>query len=313
MAGLPDSVAFALALACAALMGLAIQRGSTCTVAAVEEWLATRRLTRLAALVEASLWVGAGLLLARLAGHTMVLPPGYAPGAWTLAGAALLGSGAVLNQACVFGTVARLGSGQWAYVATPLGFYLGSASAGRLFAAPMPMALGTVPPLGAWPVAAAGLLGAALLWRAVALFAARGARCAGWSPHNATLVIGLAFAALLALVGAWTYTDLLAEMARGMAQGLPARATLGGALLAGALAGGWQGGKLQWHGLAPATLLRCAGGGLLMGWGSALIPGGNDGLVLVGMPLGWPYAWLAFGTMVLSIAAALRLQGALAR
>ena len=63
--------------------------------------------------------------------------------------------------------------------------------------------------------------------------------------------------------------------------------------------------------IQPKLLLW--GLGLLMGWGSALIPGGNDGLVLVGMPLGWPYAWLAFGTMVLSIAAALRLQGALAR
>jgi len=41
-----------------------------------------------------------------------------------------------------------------------------------------------------------------------------------------------------------------------------------------------------------------------MGWGSLLIPGGNDGLILVGMPLAWPYAWLAFATMCAAIALA---------
>ena len=42
-----------------------------------------------------------------------------------------------------------------------------------------------------------------------------------------------------------------------------------------------------------------------MGWGSLLIPGSNDGLILVGMPLLWPYAWVAFATMCASIAAAM--------
>ncbi len=42
-----------------------------------------------------------------------------------------------------------------------------------------------------------------------------------------------------------------------------------------------------------------------MGWGSLLIPGGNDGLILVGIPLLWPYAWLAFFTMCVVIGIAL--------
>jgi len=45
-----------------------------------------------------------------------------------------------------------------------------------------------------------------------------------------------------------------------------------------------------------------------MGWGSLLIPGGNDGLILVGMPLLWPYAWVAFAAMCATIAAALVVQ-----
>ena len=43
----------------------------------------------------------------------------------------------------------------------------------------------------------------------------------------------------------------------------------------------------------------------MMGWGTLLIPGSNDGLILIGMPLLRPYAWIAFSTMCLSIGAAL--------
>ena len=40
-----------------------------------------------------------------------------------------------------------------------------------------------------------------------------------------------------------------------------------------------------------------------------LIPGSNDGLILVGMPLLWPYAWLAIATMCLAIWAAMAIEG----
>jgi toxin CptA len=53
-----------------------------------------------------------------------------------------------------------------------------------------------------------------------------------------------------------------------------------------------------------AQLAQCLVGGVLMGWGSLLIPGGNDGLVLVGMPVLWSYAWVAFLTMCVTIGAA---------
>ncbi|MNT83615.1 hypothetical protein D3C72_2235130 [compost metagenome] len=39
----------------------------------------------------------------------------------------------------------------------------------------------------------------------------------------------------------------------------------------------------------------------MMGIGGTLIPGGNTGLVLVGMPLLWPYAWLAFASICITI------------
>jgi toxin CptA len=53
--------------------------------------------------------------------------------------------------------------------------------------------------------------------------------------------------------------------------------------------------------------LRSVAGGALMAAGSLLIPGSNDALVLIGLPLLHPHAWLAFAVMCLVIAAAMRL------
>ena len=112
MAVLLEGLPLALALVCAALMGLAIQRGGTCAVAAVDELMSRQRPVRLFAISEASFWVGGSMLLMHELGRLTQLPTGYALTRWTLAGAAVLGLGAWLNRACMFGTLARLGSGQ---------------------------------------------------------------------------------------------------------------------------------------------------------------------------------------------------------
>ena len=125
-----------------------------------------------------------------------------------------------------------------------------------------------------------------------------------WSPHAATTVIGITFFSCSLLVGAWAYTDVLAELARGMAGPTWSARSLArcSRLLVGAMLGGYTAGRLRQHAAFPlARLLKCFGGGVLMGWGSLLIPGGNDGLILVGMPLLWPYAWVAFLTMCVTI------------
>jgi hypothetical protein len=87
-----------------------------------------------------------------------------------------------------------------------------------------------------------------------------------------------------------------------MASNTAMRAALAVALFSGAAWGGWSAGKWRRVSPRPALLARCFVGGLMMGLGSLFIPGGNDGLILVGMPLLWPYAWVAFATMCLSIA-----------
>jgi len=316
------SLAFAGAALCAAAMGFALQRGGTCTVAAIEELVQDRTAWRIAALLEASLWVAGGLVLAE-ALHLMPSGlQGYAVTGSTLLGGALLGLGAFVNGACVFGAVGRIGSGQWVYLLAPIGYFAGCVAAGRFLSPVQPAISGTTSLLLMAPLAAALGFGALAMWRVGRpVLALRRTRSAGsraeaprlhralaahaWSPHGATTVIGLAFVGLFLLVGAWAYTDVLADAARGTTRGLLPRALLLLALVAGAVAGGVSGGQFRSIRVGPASAARCLAGGMLMGWGSLLVPGGNDGLVLVGMPLLWPYAWAAFAAMALTIALAM--------
>ncbi|MGG5821969.1 YeeE/YedE thiosulfate transporter family protein [Falsiroseomonas sp. HW251] len=293
--------ALLLAACCAAAMGFAIQRGATCAVVAVEEVIAQRSARRLAAMAEASLWVAGGLVVAQEAGLLPAMPAGYPLGWQTLAGGVLLGLGAVLNGACTFGAVARLGRGEWAFAATPTGFFLGCLAFAPLFGAVMPAPLPQGSPVLAAPGWIALPVAGAMAWRL-----ARTARvdARAWTPHRATVVIALAFVVMLPAVGAWAYTDALAAIAAGMASGHGVRALLLVALLAGAVAGGWSAGLLGWIRPAPGQALRCLAGGAIMAWGGMLVPGANDGLILVGMPLLFPYAWAAFATMCAAIAAA---------
>lgn len=307
----PPMLLFAVAFFCVAVMGYAIQRGATCTVAAVDEWVTRRSWRRLRGMGEASAWVAGGLLVADLLHRLPAMPAGYAVTGWTVAGGVLLGLGAWINGACVFGAIARLGSGEWAYAATPPGYLIGCASLQALFSPSPPQPLAEASLLFAAPEPLAAAFGLFAAWRLLPAlwrpdFAALCARL--WQPHAATAVIGITFLFTLLLAGAWAYTDLLADLARGSLQELWPRLLLFAALLLGAAWGGYTAGRWRPSWPAPGQWLQCLAGGVLMGWGTLLIPGSNDGLILVGMPLLRPYAWLAFGTMCLTIAAALLLR-----
>jgi len=320
------SVAYLFAAVAVGIMGFAIQRGATCTVAAVDEVVSKRSFTRLASLVEASLWVIGGLLIAQTFHLLPNMPGGYPVSYLTVLGGVLLGLGAYVNGACVFGAIARLGSGEWAYAVTPLGFYAGCVSVGYvLTAATYPRLPYGSPVLQASSWVAFVFI-VAMLWRLVRIVSATapGALAQSgwqpwrervtkkvWSPHTATTVIGITFFFSVLLAGAWAYTDVLAELARGMASSLIARSLLLVALFLGAVLGGWTAGRFRSTRVSLVQLLRCFAGGALMGWGSLLIPGSNDALILVGMPLLWPYAWVAFLTMCVSIGLALLAQRAL--
>src|SRR5690349_19277821 len=113
-------------------MGFAIQRGGTCLVAAVDEVVAKRRSSRLLALGEASLLVAAGMVVAQLLGVLSMAPRAFEPTGWTVLGGMIMGLGAYVAGACVFGAIARIGNGEPAYLLVPIGFFLGCIGALRL-------------------------------------------------------------------------------------------------------------------------------------------------------------------------------------
>ena len=109
----------------------------------------------------------------------------------------------------------------------------------------------------AWRVAAAAVAGRRDGARLAPARASMPGSARVWSPHGATTVIGITFFVMLMLVGAWAYTDVLAELARGMAAASAARSLLALALLLGAVLGGWTAGRFQQH-AARAPRSCCA-------------------------------------------------------
>ncbi len=314
------SVTTLAAVSLVLLMGLAIQRGSTCVVHAIHELLTERRAGRLTAILEASLWVTGVLSLARLAGLAVGAGSHVGVSAWTVAGGVLLGLGAWVNRACVLGTVAQLGSGNGSYALTPVGYYVGCLVVGGL-------------PLSTRPTAGADLVSLPVAMMLVPLFlcyvlwrVARPVRDAlrqADTPlflmrrlglaHAATVLVGVSSAILMLLFGRWAYTDVLADLAlrtHGMAVPLGPRGWLLGTFLVGALLGGVILGGRRLTGPTWATGGRCFAGGAIMACGALLVPGSNDKLALIGIPLLQPNAWIAFASMVLTVAAVLWVQGA---
>lgn len=300
-----------VAIACATLMGFAIQRGGTCLVAAVDEAVSKRTINRLLALAEASLLVAAGMVTAQILGLLPMAPHGFALTGWTVAGGMIMGLGAYVAGACVFGAIARIGNGEPAYFMVPLGFLLGCVAALRLGMTRLPHAVGAHSLVlnNAWLfagplVAIAGWR----IWHLVHALPRREFAAYVWSPHVATGVIGVTFVTLFLVAGAWNYTDYLAEAARHMGSRLSDRSLLLLALFGGALLGGWTAGRIKPARPTAAAIARCLTGGILLGLGGSLVPGANDGLILLGLPLLYPHAWVAFASMLLTIAAALIMQ-----
>jgi hypothetical protein len=304
-------LALAVSVICAAIMGFAIQRGGTCLVAAVDEVVSKRRATRLLALGEASLLVAAGMVSAQLLGLLPATPHAFALTGWTVAGGAIMGLGAYVAGSCVFGAVARIGNGEPAYLLVPAGFFLGCVAALDLGMTRLPRAVESQSLVLGQALLFAGPLLMVVGWRLWYLLAAARRReflRSLWSPHVATTVIGATFVLLLLLVGPWNYTDYLAEAARRMARSGASRGVLLLSLFGGALAGGFTAGRIRPARPAVSALVRCFAGGVLLGLGGSLVPGANDGLILLGLPLLYPHAWVAVASMLVTISFTLTLK-----
>ncbi len=300
-------LAAAVVVACALLTGFAIQRGNTCTVVAVRDLLHKRDPRRLLAILHAMAWVaGLAACSGLLFGHPLPAAA-FAAGGAVVTGGVLLGLGAVVNGACAVGTIARLGNGEWAWLATLPGLLVGALAWRLVPAALAPRAIATHAPIydHAWLAALAFV--AYLLWLTPrtlrAGFGVGDAVRAPWQPIAATTAIAIAFVLAAAADGPWAYTAMLerfadGRFAAGSALLLPFAALVGGAMLGGGLARGERPRR------ASARQARnCFVGGAIMGLGGRLAGGGYDAQTLLGQPLLLAHAWTAMGAAYAVIAA----------
>ncbi len=325
-----QSVLLLTSFALAALLGFAAHRASICTVKAVEEVLTTRRAFMLLSFAKTVLWVMAvtALLLWALPGATDNLA-GWQVSRFGLAGGLIFGMGAVFNKGCAFSTLTRLGGGQLSMLVSLAGFALGVVAHSLLDPPDLaPAALtadSQIAEAGVWPrlVLAALLLWG--LWEVWRLWRSRPAGQGFWASaladryrlSTAALLLGVSNAVLYALHGSWAYTSTLT---RGVQQAMgaavppaPIAWLLFFFLVVGMIASAWQrrSFRLRWRPrIGWASYLV---GGAFMGFGAAMVPGGNDVLILHGIPALSPHALPNYLAMLVGIAVTLivmRLIGA---
>jgi len=304
----------------AAILGFAAQRASICNVKAVAEAITSRTGYMFACIFKSVLWVFVltvpFLMLMPTAGARLT---GWQLSIGTLLGGFVFGLGAAINGACAFSTLARLADGQLAMLGTLGGFVLGILGyfslVGSGWLTPPSPSPSMVGPLIASAMVIDLLLIAWVcyegirLWRTrpqsriVDLLLARQYRLS-----TAAMLIGLANGGLYLIYGAWGYTGTLHQTAEaalfGRDQPSPQRWFLFAAMLLGMVLSTWQRGSLRVDWRPQFAWARNFVGGLLMGLGAALIPGGNDALVLYGIPSLSPHAIPSYLAMTLGIASA---------
>jgi uncharacterized protein len=312
--------ALLLAGVLAAILGFAAHRASICTVRAVAEVMSSGTGTILLGIGKSVLWVSAITIPVFL----LMPSAGAALGGWPLTGAALLGGlafgvGAAINGACAFSTLARLADGEGRMLLAGAGLGLGflcfiTLVDWRLIERPTPTPT-LIGSLFGWSLAVGaavlvpwGIYETARLWRTrppgLALRAL--VLAPQYRLSSAAMLIGVAGAAIFLVYGSASYTATLQQAVEGWrgTGRFPAaeRWLLLLAVLAGMLLSTLQRGsfRLDWR---PRPIwLRHLCGGLLMGVGVGLTPGGNDALVLYGIPSLSPHALPAFLAMVAGVA-----------
>lgn len=291
----------------AAIIGYANQHGGTCTVAAVSEAI-ERQPGRLLALAEAGLWAFALGTVMKMAGASLPPVNDFAVTLDTIIGGALLGLGAWLNKACLFGTLTQLGRRNPNYLFTLIGLFAGYAGHNALFDGHVAGAP-PVQPDSLIMLAVGSLFLASLATQIVRVAVAsrkKGRLSIGFGQHEALIIHALAFTVMASIAGVWTYGDLMSRYAHGGASPDWMHLLLVSALLAGALFGSWR--TAQATKFLPGTAMLCFTGGSMMAIGSSVIPGGNDLLILYAAPLLQWHAIVAIGVMLATIAVCILLQ-----
>jgi hypothetical protein len=284
------------------VVGFTLNNASICTVIATRELIAERRPARSIALVECAVW--AALAYAVL-GIAPMMQEGWFPLSHLVPAAILFGFGTYVNGACVFGSVGHVGNGETEFGFTLLSifavFYIES-----LFAL-----LPDQPPIsGSSPLGAVLLALTLLVLLGVRLRVSLRSRSNFWTLTYSMGAVGITSTILVALSPGYSITASV-----GTIVSIPvASAVILTCMFSGSFASARfrrHRFKLRW----PTTkgILKRSLGGILMGSGALMIPGGNDTVLLIGLPMGAWQAVLAYALFVATLAALIAKFGSRAR
>lgn len=284
------------------VLGFAINHGSICTVIATRELVSEKRPARFIALVECAVW--AALVYAILE-SSPAMQQGWSPLGYLVPAAILFGVGTYVNGACVFGSVGHFGNGEIEFVFPFIGI------AAVFYIEPLFSPLPDRPPISASLPLGPGLVAIALL----AILALRLAvsRKSESNFRRLTLsmgAIGVTFTILAVIAPRFSITTSVGSIfSIPVAGAVISVCMFGGSLVSARLR--QRRFMLRWptiKGVARRTL-----GGILMGSGALLIPGGNDALLMIGFPMGAWQAGLAYLLLVASLAVLVAKFGSMAK
>ncbi|MDP1613165.1 MAG: YeeE/YedE thiosulfate transporter family protein [Sulfuritalea sp.] len=311
-----------IALAPVMLIGFAAHRASLCTVRAVAETMSSGTAWMLGSFLKAAAWAAA------ISGSLILLFPAAAlptlertPHAVALAGGFVFGVGAAVNGGCSLSTLQRLADGDLSMLGTLAAFVIGVLAASGFDAS---QGSGTLRQVASFWLSGNALVVPLLLllWLWVLAESLRlwrsssGSGASLWARvlapayrlSSAAALLGIAAGILYNLQGAWTYTSFLRAEAASWLDHTPTpsgvHALLVIALLAGMLASSWQRRSFS-PGNRWRQWPRRMTGGLLMGAGGALVPGGNDTLILAAVPTASIWALASYLALIAGVAATL--------
>lgn len=312
----------------ALIMGLVSDRTNLCSVCAVRELLLHRQATVLFSFIKIVLWVvGVSIAIEYLFATPTTEGNSFAVSAQSLFGGLVFGIGAVMNDGCSLHTLVRLGRGNFGMAISIVGLLIGAiACKAILLIVPGISVAPVIPPMTLTGDLRKILTAALLLWILIELFKLlRGfrfsqlkSRCLAptYGLSSGAALLGIANGILFTLVGTWTYSYTLVQSTANLVfpdsdlyHPIPALLWfLFFAYLAGIVISSIVRRRLILATHPRRQWISYFFGGILMGIGAALVPGGNDVLLLNAIPGLASHAIPAYLAMLVGVAMALFIQ-----
>ena len=284
------------------VLGFALNHGSICTVIATRELVSEKRPAQFIALVECAVW--AALVYAMLETSPM-MQQGWSPLGYLVPAAMLFGLGTYVNGACVFGSVGHFGNGEIDFGFAFLGIFAVVYVESLFGLLPAQPPISASLPLGQMLLALA-LLAILALRLGVSLRSESNFRRLTLSMG----AIGITFTILAVLAPGFSITASVGSIVSiPVAGAVISVCMFGGSLVSARLMKRQF--MLKWPTLK--TIVMRTLGGILMGLGALLIPGGNDTMLMIGFPMGAWQAALAYVLFVATLAVLIAKCGSMAK